>query len=350
MAFAADAGWTQLGNGKWSPTIYSKAVQKAFRKSSTAEAVTNTDYFGSIESYGDSVRIVKEPQMSIKTLERGTQVVTEDIVDQDFSMIIDQAQYFSFALDDIEEALTHINWLDLASDNAGYKLRDHFDQAVLGYMSGWEKVGGMWQRRTTSLGDKADAGAGADELFAANQLDITSFGGTDLGGLGEVTSIPVAPGGGAGAITSPLAILNRISRKMDEANVDTEGRFVVMSPIMVEMLMDEDAKLVNADYGGGDEIRNGRLPNKIRGFQIYKSNNLPYSGNGADVSSASGSEEDFDVMLAGHMSSTATAQKVSKVESFRSPDQFADVVRGMQLWGQKILRPECLFRVNYNVA
>ena len=350
MAFPAAGGYTQFSNGNFSPVIYSKKVQKAFRKASVVEDITNTDYSGDIANFGDSVKIIKEPDITISTYARGTQTATQALVDADFTMVVDQANYFQFAIDDIEEAHSHVNFMDLATDRAGYKLRDKFDAEVLGYLSGWSWNGSAWVRRTTVSGTKQDSAADNDELLAANKLNITSFGGADLGVAAEATSIPVAPGGGAGAVTSPLQILNRIARRMDQANVDTEGRWIVLDPVFVEMLMDEDAKLINRDFGGESELRNGRLPNMIRGFRVYKSNNLPYLGTGAGTTAAAGSETNFGVIVAGHDSAVATAQQIAKTETFRSPTSFADVVRGMQLYGRKILRSEALFTGIYNVA
>ena len=226
------------------------------------------------------------------------------------------------------------------------------DAEVLGYLAGW-KTPSSWARRSASgdiNGTKADTNAGNDEMLAANKLDITDFGGSDVGGDAEVTSIPIAVGGGAGGITSPLAILNRIARQMDQANVDSDGRWIVIDPVFAEVLMDESSKLINSDFGGGDELRNGKLPGTLRGFSIYKSNNLPYLGNGAGASAAAGSEANFGVLCAGHASAVATAQQIAKTETFRSPTTFADVVRGMNLYGRKILRPEALFTANYNLA
>lgn len=350
MAFPAAGGYTQFSNGAFSPTIFSKKAQLAFRKSSVVEDITNTDYANEIANMGDSVKIIKEPDILINSLARGTTLQTQDLQDADFTMIVDQANYFQFSLNDIEEAHSHINFMDLATDRAGYKLRDEFDREVLGYMAGWEWNGSAWVRRTAVSGTKADTNADNDELLAANKLDITDFGGSDLGVLGEVTSIPVAAGGGAGGISSPLQILNRIKRKMDQANVETENRWVVLDPVMVELLMDEDSKLINADFGGDEEVRNGRLPGTIRGFRVYQSNNLPYAGTGPDATAAGGSEENFGILVAGHDSAAATAEQIAKTEKFRSPDQFADVVRGMQLYGRKVLRPEALFTAAYNVA
>lgn len=352
MAFAKASGYTNLNSGNFSPVIYSKKAQIAFRKSSVAEAVTNTDYSGEISQMGDSVRIIKEPTITINTLERGTTLATQDLTDNDFTMVVDKANYFQFTLADIEQAHSHINFMDLAADRAGYDLRDAFDAEVLGYLAGW-KTPSAWARRSASgdvNGTKADSNAGNDELLAANKLDITDFGGSDLGGSSEVTSIPIAAGGGAGGITSPLAILNRMNRLMDQANVPTDGRWVVVDSVFVEVLMDEDSKLVNSDYGGSSEIRNGQLPQKIRNMRVYTSNNLPYLGTGPGTSASAGSETNFGVMVAGHDSAVAVADQIAKTETFRSPDTFADVVRGMQLYGRKILRPEALMTANYNLA
>ena len=352
MAFPKANGYTNLNSGNFSPVIYSKKVQKAFRKASVVDAVTNTDYSGEIAQFGDSVKIIKEPDITITNYERGTALSTQDLTDADFTMIVDQASYFQFAIDDIEEAHSHVSFQDLASDRAGYKLRDTFDAEVLGYMSGW-KTPSSWARRSASgdiNGTKADTNAGNDELLAANKLDITDFGGSDLGVDGEVTSIPIAAGGGAGGITSPLAIMNRIARQMDVANVDTDGRWLVIDPVFAEVLMDESSKLINSDFGGGDEMRNGKLPGTIRGFTIYKSNNLPYLGNGAGAAASAGSETNFGVLVAGHGSAVATAEQIAKTETFRSQTTFADVVRGTQLYGRKVLRPEALFTANYNLA
>ena len=350
MAISSASGWNNLPNGNFSPVIYSKKVQKAFRKSSVVEDITNTDYAGEIANMGDSVKIIKEPDITVSSYTRGLNLTTQALDDSELSLIVDQANYFQFGLDDVEASMSHINFIDLATDRAAYKLRDAFDQDVLGYLAGWSWNGSAWVRRTASAGIAETGNNASDELIAANKLDITTFGGSDIGGEAEVTSIPTAAGGGTGAITSPLAILNRMARQMDVQNVDTDGRWVVVDPVFKEMLLDEDAKLVNADYGGEGEVRNGRMPGTIRGFRVYTSNNLPYEGTGPGTSSATGSEAHYGVIVAGHDSAVAVADQIAKTESFRSPDSFSDVVRGLQLYGRKILRPQAICTANYNLA
>ena len=96
MAFRSAAGYGNLPNGNFSPVIYSKKVQTAFRKTSVVEDITNNDYMGEISNFGDSVRIIKEPEVAVQAYSRGTQVVPQDLDDEDFTLVIDQANYFAF--------------------------------------------------------------------------------------------------------------------------------------------------------------------------------------------------------------------------------------------------------------
>mgnify|MGYP003648628487 FL=1 len=102
MAFAKASGYANLPNGNFSPVIYSQKVQKTFRKLSVVEDISNTDYFGEISDFGDSVKIIKEPEITVTAYERGTAVAAQNLADADFSMVINQANYFMFKVDDIE--------------------------------------------------------------------------------------------------------------------------------------------------------------------------------------------------------------------------------------------------------
>lgn len=350
MAFAKETGWGNLPNGNFSPVIYSKQAQIAFRKAATVAAITNSDYFGEISNQGDTVRIIKEPEITVNTLKRGTSLATQVLNDADFQLVIDQANYFQFELDDIEEAHSHIDFMKMATDRAGYRLADTYDLEVLAYLSGYNADGTV---RTAPNGTKADAAAGADELLAANKLDITSFGNiTTTATAGD--SIPVAPrfGGATAASTStatPLQVVARMSRLMDQRNVDTRGRWLVVDPVFVEMLKDEDSRVLNADFGGSG-LMNGLVLNNLHGFRVYVSNNTVQVGTGSGTSGATAQSTNYGVLVAGHDSAVATAEQINKVESFRSQTNFADVVRGMHLYGRKILRPEALVTARFNAA
>ena len=355
MAFGVASGYTNLPNGNFSPVIYSKQVQLAFRKASIADAITNNDYFGEIANMGDTVKIIKEPEISVSAYLRGTTITPQDLTDNDFSLVVDKANYFAFKVDDIEEAHSHVNFQTLASDRAAYRLADQYDQEVLGYLSGYAQSalhGAANTVNTTVNGTKANSTAGSDELLAANKLDHTSFGNMSGGSAGD--SIPVAarlPGATAlpTAYVSPAMLLSRMARIMDGQNVPTTGRWVVISPEMMEVLRDEDSRLLNADFGGSG-LQNGLVLNNLHGFRVHVSNNLPSVGTGAGTTGTTPQSTNFGVIVSGHDSAVATAEQINKTETYRDPDSFADIVRGMHLYGRKILRPEALVTARYNLA
>lgn len=348
MAFQSAVGHNNLPNGVFSPTIYSKKVQKQFRRTAVAEAITNTDYFGEIKAHGDSVKIIKEPEITVSRLERGTQVTPQDLLDSDFTLTVDRANYFSFRVDDIEASQSHVNWMDLASDRAAYNMSMVYDRDILGYLAGYEynESAGTWAARTTAVGTKSESTADSDELLGIHKLSRDDF----VSGGSASDSIAVGTAGTYDA--TPLAILNRFNRMFNQQNVPQDSRWVVIDPVFAEKLMDENSKLINMDYnsGAGDGLTNGKLiENKIRGFTVYQSNNLPVIGNGPGVVDTNGSATDYGVILAGWTGSAASAQQLSKTESYRDPNAFGDIVRGMHLYGRKILKPQGLIRAWYNI-
>ena len=356
MAFGQAAGYTNLNSGNFSPVIYSKQVQLAFRKASIVDAITNNDYFGEIANMGDTVKIIKEPEISVSAYLRGTTITQQDLTDNDFSLVVDKANYFAFKVDDIEEAHSHINFQTLASDRAAFRLADQHDQEVLGYLAGFKQSALHDNADTVNdqvNGTKADSAAGTDELLAANKLSRPNFGNITTAGVAG-DSIPLAarlPGATAlpTAYVSPAMLVARMARLLDAQNVPTQGRWIVVDPVMMEVLRDEDSRLLNADFGGNG-LQNGLVLNNFHGFRVHVSNNLPSVGTGASTTGTAAQSTNYGVIVAGHDSSVATAEQINKTETYRDPDSFADIVRGMHLYGRKILRPEGLVTAKYNLA
>ena len=98
MAFTTASGYGNLPNGNFSPVIYSKQVQLAFRKSTVVGDITNSDYFGEISNQGDTVRIIKEPEISVSAYARGTQVTAQDLEDDDFTILDEKANYYALKI------------------------------------------------------------------------------------------------------------------------------------------------------------------------------------------------------------------------------------------------------------
>ena len=357
MAFSSASGYGNLPNGNFSPVIYSKQVQLAFRKSATVGDITNSDYFGEISAQGDTVRIIKEPEISVQSYTRGTTVTAQDLDDEDFTLVVDKSNYFAFKIDDIEEAHSHVNFMQLATDRAAYRLADQYDQEVLGYMSGFKQSALHAKADTandTASGEKAVITAGSDELLTSMKLKKGDFGNITTSSAGD-HSIPLAarlPGATAlpTATASPAMVVARMKRLLDQQQVDTQGRWLVIDPVFMEILSDEDSRFMNGDYGESGGLRNGLVINNFHGFRMYVSSNLPAVGTGPGTTGNANQNANFGVIVAGHDSAVATAEQINKTETYRDPDSFADIVRGMHLYGRKILRPEAIVTAKYNAA
>jgi hypothetical protein len=281
-------------NSFWLPEVFSKKVQVAFRKSAVAEAICNTDYMGEIAQFGDTVNIIKEPTITVTDYTRATTSLSSTVLtDQELVLQVDQAKYFQFKVDDLEKRFSHVNWQQVASDNAAYQLKDAFDVNVI---------------------TAAVAGIGTN-----------TYG---------TVAAPIDTGHATGEV-DPLDVLARLARLLDDANVPEENRWVVAKPEFYEELAKTSSKLLSVDYNQGNGgLRNGLVASgELRGFKMYKSSNVP---------TPSGSGNPTHQILAGHMSAVSCAQSLSTVESIRDNDSFKDIVRGLLVWGRKVLRPEAL--------
>ncbi|MDA7495919.1 hypothetical protein N8469_00235 [bacterium] len=304
------------------PAIYSKKVLNFFRKSSVIEAVTNTDYTGEISSFGDSVKIIKEPTITVHQYERGADVAATKLTDEETTLVVDTANAFKFIVDDIESKMSHVNFKEVAASSAAYALKDAFDAGVLASL-----VAGA----SNGAGTTPDHILGAD--LVATGVDYAS------------TTKSLLLGDGSDAATiDPLDLLARMARLLDEANVPEEGRYVVAGPAFYEQLSQSSSKLLNVDFNAGQgSIRNGLVTSgKLRGFSMYRSNNMPQPEDAAVNAPFS--------MVAGHMSACATAQTITSTEVIRDPDSFGDICRGLHVYGAKVLRPEALVTAFFSIG
>ncbi len=300
-------------NSFFLPKVYSKQVLNFFRKASVVEAITNTDYAGEIAAFGDTVRIIKEPVITVDQYERGQDITTTKLTDQEVTLIVDIANAFKFIVDDIETNMSHVNFREVATSSAAYSLRDAFDQGVLATM--FAGVSSSSPDHVLGTDNATDLAAGTFD--GTGNLDI----------------------GFASGEHDPIDVMARMARLLDEQNIPEEGRWFVANPEFYEQLAQSSSKLLSVDFNAGQgSIRNGLVSSgKLRGFDMYKSNNIAATTNAAGK------------CLAGHMSSTATAQTITSTEVLRDPSSFGDIVRGLHVYGAKVLRPEALVSAFYGI-
>ena len=310
-------------SGNFMPEIYSKKVLNFFRKSSVAEAITNTDYAGEISSYGDSVRIIKEPTIDVYAYERGADTTATSLSENVETLVVDRANAFKFIVDDIETNMSHVNFKEVAASSAAYALRDKFDEGVL------QVLGAGASDSFTPFGGTGTS----DHIIAADINATISEGGT----LEETSAKAVDLGFGSDEV-DPLDFMARMARLLDEANVPEEGRWFVASPVFFEQLSQSASNLMSVDFNAGQgSLRNGLVSSgKLRGFDMYKSNNIT---NGTNA----------NVALAGHVSACATAQTIVNTEVIRDPSSFGDIVRGLHVYGADVIRQEALVKGFYTI-
>ena len=267
----------------FTPEIWSKKLLSSLKKAHIFVALCNTDYEGDINEQGDSVHINSIGRPTIATYTKGsTSIVPEQLTAAQRTLVVDQAKYFAFEVDDIDRRQNAGDLIPEALSEAAYGLRDVSDLYIEGLMR-----------------------AGVQSANALGAVSVTT---------GDL----------AYSMLVDLKVL------LGEANVPTEGRWVVI-PEWVHGQLLESSKFIDASASadGGDALRNGRV-GRAAGFDIHVSNNLPVvTGDDSSV-------------VAGHKMATSYAEQINKVEAYRPEDSFGDAVKGLHLYGAKVVRPNCL--------
>jgi hypothetical protein len=283
------SSYNNLPNGNFSPIIYSQKVQKFFRTASVADALTNTDYAGEIENFGDTVNIIKEPVVSVSSYTRGAVVPIQDIQDDQLQLTVDQANTFAFKVDDIEERHSHVNF-----SSGAYALKNAYDANI---------IAAMFAGPSSSSPDHVigSDGSGVDTGFGSSEID-------------------------------PVDVISKHGKLLNLQDVPEENRWFLGSPEFYEQMGQASSKLMSDTTGNAAPLRNGKVySGKVMNMELYMTNNF-----------AASSTSNYFKVLSGHMSSTATANHIAKIEVIRDTDSFSDVVRGLHVFGRKVLRDTAL--------
>jgi N4-gp56 family major capsid protein len=276
---------TQMLPQIWSARILAK-LEKALIFAQPG--VVNRDYEGDIRADGDRVHIHSFNDLTIGTYTKNSTTITyEQLTDTRVTLLIDQARYFSFKIDDVDAAQMRPELIDAASDRAAYQLAEDADSYVASLYSG----------ASTSNPD--------------NTIETSQFTATNV-----------------------YQKLVDLSVLMDQVNLPSEGRFVVVPPWVKGLLL-QNSTFVTASKP--DAVLNGEI-GQIAGLRILVSNNVKTTGTSPVVSH----------MMAGHPSALAYAEQIVNLEGLRLEGSFADAVRGLHLYGAKVLDGARLFDLQAN--
>lgn len=262
------------------PEVFSKLLQAKFYKQSVLPAISNTDYQGEISGQGDKVIIRTVPAVTINDY-AGT-VTNQELTTGTVEMLIDKAKYYSFKIDDVLKAQADINLLEAASGDAAEGMRIAVETDVL----------------SSVIGDATTTGA---------QTTITS---SNI--LGEILEL---------------------SKALDELNIPEEGRFIVLSPEFVSMLKQSELRQAYLTGDGTSPLRNGQV-GMVDRFTVYQSNMLH--------TPASGTDAGYTHVLAGHPKAISFASQFTNTETVRLESTFGEAVRGLKVYGSKVVNPDCL--------
>lgn len=307
-------------SGSFIPTIWSSKLNVKFYAASTFADICNRNWEGDISNMGDKVIINNIPSLIISDYVVGGNLNYQTPTPNTIEMVVDRAKYFGFNISDVLEYQAKPNLMDMFSNDAAQQMRTVIDSTCI--------------YRTFNQGAAANRGATAG----------VKSGAVNLGTEGS----PLQFGG------APATVLNTIlgmAGVLDEQNVPDSDRWLLIDPVTRTLLM--QSNLAQAQITGDDTspIRNG-LIGKIDRFSIYVSNQLPtLNANGTTWLSGDGSESTVAAttnanrrraIIAGHKSAISFASQMTKTEQLRNPTDFGDLVRGLNIFGHRVTRPEAL--------
>lgn len=282
-------------SGNFIPEIWSGKLIENFYDATVLAAIANTDYEGEIRSHGDTVNIRTSPEITIKTYVKGQTLSVENPDKPKLQLLIDKGEYFACIEDDVDKVQSDINMMDTWSKDASEKMKIKIDQRVL----------------TDILPDISALNKGAN----AGRIS----GDIDLGTTGTALAIDK---------TNVIDLIVDMGTVLDEANAPEGDRFLVIPAKMAGYIKRSDLKDASLTGDSMTPLRNGRL-GMIDRFTIYVSHNL-------NVSSGK-----FSV-IGGHKMGFTFASQMTNMETIRSETTFGNIIRGLQVYGYKVVKPEAL--------
>ncbi len=295
MSFPVASPRTVDYSGNFIPEIWSGKLIENFYDATVLAAISNTDYEGEIRSFGDTVNIRTTPELTIRTYQKGMTLQVENPDKPKLQLLIDKGEYFAAVEDDVDKVQSDVNLMDAWSKDASEKMKIKIDQRVLTDM-----LPGI---------SAVNKGATAGRISGNINLGVT---GTPF----AVTK------------TNVLDFIVDMGTVLDEANAPEGDRFLVIPAKMAGMIKKSDLKDASITGDSMSVIRNGRL-GMIDRFTVYMSHNL-YSASG-----------EFSI-VAGHKMGLTFASQMTNMETIRSETTFGNIVRGLQVYGYKVVKPEAL--------
>lgn len=267
------------------PELWSARLLYALEKAHVATNLVNRNYEGEISNHGDTVHINTIGAITVKSYTKNTDIdAPETLTTTDQTLVIDQAKYFNFQVDDVDKVQAAGELVDTAMGRAAYALADVSDAYLLGVIA---------------------AGAAAGNTIGSAAAPIALTG------------------------SNVYENIVKLKTKLDKANVPNTGRTIVVPPDVHSLLLLDDRFAKSTATAGQEALING-LVGRIAGFDVYMSNNVK-TGTGTDT----GKTPYFEI-TAQITDATTYAEQIIKTEAYRMESRFADAVKGLHVYGAKV--------------
>ncbi|WP_208753036.1 hypothetical protein [Bradyrhizobium genosp. SA-3] len=287
------------------PTIWSGKLIEKFYASTVLSAISNTDYEGEIKNQGDTVKIRTKPTITISDYKADGALSLQRPSGNVLDLTIDQGKYFNTILDDVMDVQSDLNLLSMWSDDAAEQMKITIDTSVLaGVLNG---AAATYNR-----------GATAGKITGNINLGVTS--------TGPLAVVSRSPASGTVEIVD---VLLRLGQVLDEQNIPETGRWVVLPTWAATLIKQSELREAYLSGDGTSMLRNGRI-GMVDRFTLYTSNLLP---SGVAGGLASGEY----VIYAGHAHGLTFASQMTKMETLRSEQTFGTILRGLQVYGYKVI-------------
>jgi len=292
-------------SGTFIPEIWSGKLLEKFYAATVLAAISNTDYEGEIKKYGDKVIIRTIPTLTIRDYQATQAILLERPSSNVINLLIDQGKYFAAILDDVMRVQADMDLLDMWADDASEQLKIAIDTQILAAVPA----------QVDALNKGVTAGKISGNI-----------------NLGKATApITVGPADASG-VSGIISLLIDMGVCLDEQNVPETGRWAVLPAWAVGMLLKSDVRAANIMGDATSALRNGRV-GTISRFTIYQSNLLP--------TAVESTKTAFHI-LAGHNSGLTFASQLTEMETLRVESTFGTLMRGLQVYGFKVLKPESI--------
>jgi hypothetical protein len=288
-------------SGNFIPEIWSGKLIENFYDATVLAAISNTVYEGEIRQFGDTVNIRTTPEISIRNYVKGQTLTVDNPDKPKIQLVIDKGEYFACVEDDVDKVQSDINLMDTWSKDASERMKIQIDKRVL----------------TDLLPDISafNKGATAGEQSASFNLGTT---GSPL----TVTK------DGASSTTSVIDLIVDMGTVLDEANAPESDRFLIIPAKMAGLIKKSELKDASLTGDSTSPLRNGRL-GMVDRFTIYVSHNLAVSAGKYNI-------------ISGHKMGFTFASQMTNMETIRSESTFGNIIRGLQVYGYKVVKGEAL--------